>query len=154
MKKIHIVLISIATAVVLAIGSVALWYFDSGVRPLTARREKRIIEAMIDFSDGYRTFENTEIETYLGSYMGADVFMLKGDYSFLTVIKNYEYRGFSFEHMYRFPLIWVYKGGKLYLFELLAEANSPMLQKRHVEKIAKIFYEKYIHTNEEGSGEN
>ena len=154
MKKIHIVLISIATAVVLAIGSVALWYFDSGVRPLTARREKRIIEAMIDFSDGYRTFENTEIETYLGSYMGADVFMLKGDYSMLTVIKNYEYRGFSFEDMYGFPLIWVYKGGKLYLFELLAEANSPMLQKRHVEKIAKIFYEKYIHTNEEGSGEN
>ena len=154
MKKIHIVLISIATAVVLAIGSVAFWYFDSGVRPLTARREKKIIEAMIDLSDGYRTFENTEIETYLGSYMGADVFMLKGDYSFLTVIKNYEYRGFSFEDMYGFPHIRVYKGGKLYLFELLAEANSPMLQKRHVEKIAKIFYEKYIHTNEEGSGEN
>ncbi|MBQ2712844.1 MAG: hypothetical protein IJF71_05635, partial [Clostridia bacterium] len=152
MKKIHIVLISIATAVVLAIGSVAFWYFDSGVRPLTARREKKIIEAMIDLSDGYRTFENTEIETYLGSYMGADVFMLKGDYYFLTVIKNYEYRGFSIEDMYGFPHIRVYKGGKLYLFELLAEANSPMLQKRHVEKIAKIFYEKYIHTNEEGSG--
>ena len=159
MKKKTVVLISVITAVVLLIaGAGIFWYFDSGVRPLTARREKKIIEAFADPSDAAQTAEEYEIETYFGSYMGADVFTIRGHVPVDQSMYTYVVRGYEFQYHQSIPYIFVFKNGKLYSFELFGTVGykhvNHWLQKRHVAKIYEIYYEKYEKPYHEEFGED